>query len=206
MKFFTRVVFLLLVWAIFPVVSAFAGSTNVLVQENGIFENAQVALLFLAGVVFMVRSFTEGRKVRHIFWMGTWFCLSCILRELDVEDLTVPQWVSLLGSGMGRNLLMGFGWIVLSAFFIKLYPELKGSFRKFYQSRTAIFLLSSGSILFLGSVFDHRSVSSDQSKFWEELFETIGYFLLLLASFSSKSIFSVQPEDLAALSPESEDA
>ena len=190
-----RVVYLLSVWAVFPVASAFAGSTNVLVKENGIFENAQVALLFLAGIVFMVQSFTVSRKARPILWAGAWFCLSCILRELDVEDLAVPQWVVWLGSGIGRNLIMGIGWIVLGLLALKSYPELKGSLWKFARSRTATFMLAAGVTLFLGSLFDHGFASAEKSKLWEELFETFGYFLLLLASFSSKSIFSVRSEE-----------
>ena len=160
-------------------------------QENGILENTQVALLLLSGIIFAVQSFAVVRKVRYILWMGAWFCLSIILRELDVEDLAVPQWVVWIGSGTGRNLIMAAGWGVLGVIAIKSYPELKGSFARIARSRTAIFVFAAGTLLLLGSLFDHETVVADQGMFWEEAFETIGYFLLLPAALFSRLISKV---------------
>ena len=154
-------------------------------------ENTQVALLLLSGLVFVVQSFRVERNYRVILWMGAWFCLSCILRELDVEDLAVPQWVVWAGSGMGRNLIMGAGWITLGVLAIKSYPELKGSFGRIARSRTAILVFIAGTMLLLGSLFDHESVMIERGKLLEEAFETIGYFLLLLAALTSQSIFKM---------------
>ena len=114
--------------------------------------------------------------------------LSMILRELDVEDLAVPHWVIAIGSGMGRNLIMGLGGIVLCLLAIKSYPELKGSFGTLARSRTARFLYASATILLLGSLFDHGTVSSEQSKLWEEGLELFAYLLLLPAAFFSPQI------------------
>jgi len=193
MKFSMRVVLLLSVWAVFPVTSAFAGSADELAQENGILENTQVVLLLLSGLVFVVQSFRVERNFRFILWMGAWLSPSIILRELDVEKLAVPQWMVWIGSGMGRNLIMGIGWIVLGLLALKSFPELKGAFRKIVRSRMAAFMLASVLILFLGSFFDHGYISSDKGKLWEESFEILGYFLLLPAAFLSKSLFPIFP-------------
>jgi len=179
---------LLLVLIALLVSPAFAGGADELAQENGVLENTQVVLLFLSGIIFTVQSFSVERNLRFILWMGAWFCLSSILRELDVEKLEVQQWVIAIGSGTGRNLIMGFGWIALCLLAIKSYPEWNGSFRRMARSRTAIFMYSSATILLLGSLFDHGAISVDHGKFWEELFETIGYFLLLPAALLSRSI------------------
>ncbi len=168
--------------------SVFAGIPDVVAEENGVLENTQVALLLLSGLVFVVQSFRVERNLRFILWMGAWLSPSIILRELDIEKLAVPQWVIAIGSGTGRNLIMGFGWIALCLLAIKSYPELKGSFRRIARSRTAILVYSAVTMLLLGSLFDHGSISEDQSKFWEEIFETFGYFILLLAALFSKSI------------------
>ena len=185
---------------------ALAVGSDELAQENGVLENTQVALLLLSGLVFVVQSVSVERSLRFILWMGAWLSPSIILRELDVEKLAVPQWVIAIGSGMGRNLIMGIGWVFLCALAIKTYSKWKGSFRMIARSRMAIFMYSSVAMLLLGSLFDHGLLSAEQGKLWEELFETVGYFLLLLASFFSKSIFSVRSEDIATLSPESEEA
>ena len=181
----------------------FSGNADVGAQENGVLENTQVVLLFLSGLIFAVHSFSVARNVRFLLWMGAWFCLSSILRELDVEKLAVPQWVVWIGSGMGRNVIMGVGWIVLCVLAIKSYPEWKGSFRRIARSRTAIFMYSSATILLLGSLFDHGS-RTDQGKLWEELFETIGYFLLLSAAFFLQSISSMRAEAIVVSNPGSE--
>lgn len=180
--------YLLLALFVFLVSPAFAGEVDVVAQENGILENTQVALLLMTALVFAVKSVAVVRRVRFILWMGAWFCLSIILRELDVEDLAVPQWVVWVGSGMGRNLIMGIGWIVLGVVAIKSYPELKGSFGMIARSRTAILVFFAGILLLLGSIFDHESVMIERGKLVEEALETLGYFLLLPAALTSPSI------------------
>lgn len=178
---------------IFLAIPVFAGNADMVAQENGILENTQVALLLLSGIIFTMKSFAVARHIRRILWMGAWFCLSCILRELDVEDLAVPQWVVWVGSGMGRNLIMGIGWIVLGVVAIKSYPELKDSFGRIARSRTAILVFIAGTMLLLGSLFDHTSIMAEHGKLLEEACETLGYFLLLSAAFLSKSILPVSP-------------
>ena len=131
MNFSRRIFFWPLAAVVFLASSAFAGGADAMAQENGILENTQVALLLLSGIIFAVQSFAVVRKVRYILWMGAWFCLSIILRELDVEDLAVPQWVVWIGSGTGRNLIMAAGWGVLGVIAIKSYPELKVTFQFF---------------------------------------------------------------------------
>lgn len=167
---------------------AFSGDTGVVAQENGLLENAQVAFLLLSGIIFTVRSFTAARHARYILWMGAWFCLSVILRELDVEELAVPQWVVWMGSGTGRNLIMAAGWGVLGVMAIKSYSEWKGSVVRLVWSRTAILMFAAGTLLLLGSLFDHETVMAEQGVLWEETLETIGYFLLIPAALCSQSI------------------
>ncbi len=198
MNFCRRIFCLSLVLATLLVSSALAGEAGELAQENGALENTQVALLFLSGLFFVAQSFLSARSIRHIFWIGAWFCLSCIVRELDVEDLAVPRWVILIGSGMGRNLIMAAGWGVLGVFAIKSYPELKGLLGRIARSRTVIFMFSAGTILLLGSLFDRGLISSVHGMFWEEIFETIGYFLLLLAAIFSSMILEEKALPLGA--------
>ncbi len=180
-----RTLCLPLVLVVFLVSPALAGGAGELAQENGVLENTQVALLLLSGLIFVVQSFRVERNLRFILWMGAWLSPSIILRELDIETLAIPQWVIMIGSGTGRNLIMGFGWIALCVIAIKSYSELKGSFGRIARSRMAIFMYSSAILLLLGSLFDHGSMA-DQGKLWEEAFETIGYFLLLPAALFSE--------------------
>ena len=199
MNFRQRILYLSLVLFALLVSPALAGGADELAQENGVLENMQVALLLLSGLIFVVQSFRVERSFRFILWMGAWLSPSIILRELDVEKLAVPQWMIAIGSGMGRNLIMGIGWIALCVIAIKSYSEWKGSFKRIARSRTAIFMYSSATLLLLGSLFDHGSMA-DQGKLWEEAFETIGYFLLLPAALFSPSISTAMPKPSSFLS------
>lgn len=162
---------------------AMAVEADVLVRENGILENTQIAILLLSGAVFVVQSLFIHPGLRFIPWMGAWLSPSIILRELDVEKLAVPYWVILIGSGIGRNLIMGIGWIVLGVLAMKSYPVLKAHFGKIVHSQSAIYTLSAVLLLFLGASFDHGPSTTGRDILWEEIFETIGYFLLLPAAF-----------------------
>ena len=193
MNFCRGILWLSLLLVALLVSPALAGGAGELAQENGVLENTQIALLLLSGLVFVVQSFSVERNLRFILWMGVWLSPSIILRELDIETLAVPQWVIAIGSGTGRNLIMGVGWIALCLLAIKSYSTWKGSFRRIARSRMAIFMYSAVTMLLLGSLFDHRAISEGQGKLWEELFETIGYFLLLPAAFFSKSILQSSP-------------
>ncbi|MEN8260277.1 MAG: hypothetical protein ABFS02_06780 [Pseudomonadota bacterium] len=185
MKFHQKKVFWPLAWVICFALPAFAGDAGVVAQENGLLENTQVAFLLLSGIIFTVQSFTAERYARCFLWMAAWFCLSIIVRELDVEDLAVPQWVVWIGSGIGRNLIMAAGWGALGVIAIKSYSEWKSSVVRMARSRTAVFMFITGTLLLLGSLFDHETVMAEQGMFWEEILETIGYFLLLPAAIFS---------------------
>ncbi len=172
----------------FLVAPSLAGGAGELAEENGVIENTQVALLLLSGLIFVVQSFRVEQNYRLIPWMGAWLSPSIIFRELDIEKLAVPQWLIWVGSGMGRNLIMGFGWIALCVLAIRSYPALKNSVGRIARSRTAAFMLAAVTLLLLGSLFDHEAVMARHGKFWEEILETIGYSLFLPAAFYSGSI------------------
>ncbi|MEN7972268.1 MAG: hypothetical protein ABFR47_00385 [Verrucomicrobiota bacterium] len=159
-----------------------------MVRENGVLENTQVVFLLLSGLIFAVQSFFVARNIRIVLWMGAWFCLSCILRELDVDELAVPCWVILIGSGLGRNLIMGVGWITLGVIAIRSHSELRSKFGSMVRSRTAIFVFAAGILLLLGSLFDRETIATAHGKLWEEASEVFGYFLLLPAALFSRSI------------------
>ncbi len=188
MNFYQKTLYLSLVLVVFSVSPVLAGGGGELAQENGVLENTQIVLLLLSGLIFVIQSFRVERNYRIIFWMGAWLSPSIIFRELDIEKLAVPQWLIWIGSGTGRNLIMGFGWIALCVLAIKSYSKLKGSFRRIARSRMAILIYSTVIILLLGSLFEHGTIPVEHGMFWEEISEMMAYFLLLLASVFSGSI------------------
>ena len=171
-----------------PIVSIHAAESAGVAHENGMLENAQVLFLFLSGMVFVFQSVSADRLTRLLLWMGAWLCLSFILRELDVEDLPVPQWVVLMGSGMGRNLIMAAGWGFLGVMAIKSFSDLKGKFLGVLKSKTAIFGMVACTFLVFGAVFEGLTEAINYKQVLEEVSEFFGYFFLIPAAFFSKSI------------------
>lgn len=183
MRVFLKKIFLLMLGFCCFVASAQAADSTALAQENGVLENAQVVFLFVSGIIFFFQSFSAGRLTRLLLWMAGWLCLSFILRELDVDKLPVPSWVVLIGSGMGRNLIMAAGWGFLAVLVIKSFSDLKGNLWVVFKSKTAILGMVACAFLVFGAIFEELKF-----QLLEESSEALGYFLLIPSAFFSKSI------------------
>lgn len=82
--------------------------------ENNLLESTQALTLALA-LVFLVPVFDSVRNDRLIAVFMSLLSLGFILRELDVEQFDLPNILILLGSGKGRNLLLGTGLLLTLA-------------------------------------------------------------------------------------------
>ena len=80
--------------------------------ENNLLESTQALTLALALVFFLVPVFDSVRNDRLIAVFLSLLSLGFILRELDVEQFDLPNLLILLGSGKGRNLLLGTGLLL----------------------------------------------------------------------------------------------
>ncbi len=78
-------------------------------------DSTQVLTLALALVFFLVPVFDSVRNDRLIAVFMSLLSLGFILRELDVEQFDLPNILILLGSGKGRNLLLGTGLLLTLA-------------------------------------------------------------------------------------------
>ena len=114
-------------------------------------------------------------------------CLTFVLRELDVDELAVPNWVILAGSGTGRNIILGGCWIAFGVFIFKSFSELKGIFKHIICSRSGVLFIAAGVLLLGGDFFD-RSVEADCAQLVEEILETLGYASLFIAGIVSRFI------------------
>lgn len=156
-------------------------------RENGPLENIQVLLLLLGFICFLAPVKKSNPGFRCILLTGAMLSLSFILRELDVEDLAVPQWVILIASGTCRNIIMGTGWLVLGAFIIKCLPELKKLVKQIVLSRIGVLLAASALLLMAGSPFDHKQIVIEHGRLYEEIFEIMGYVLVLVVAVTLNS-------------------
>ncbi len=88
--------------------------------EDGIVELAQSWLLVAAVLLCLIQIIREKRRMtRNLLVLFALVFTSVLLREVDVEDFAWPRIFILLGSGPGRDILLGlcwlaYGWFALS--------------------------------------------------------------------------------------------
>jgi hypothetical protein len=148
--------------------------------ENNLLESTQALTLALALVFFLVPVFDSVRNDRLIAVFMSLLSLGFILRELDVEQFDLPNILILLGSGKGRNLLLGTGLLLTLAtalFKFRYYLSLS---RCFFRHGAGIATLFAGLFLVIGDMFE--KIDIPYHVLYEESLELVGYAILLLAA------------------------
>jgi|TARA_B100000768_G_scaffold137660_1_gene128733 hypothetical protein len=148
--------------------------------ENNLLESTQALTLALALVFFLVPVFDSVRNDRLIAVFLSLLSLGFILRELDVEQFDLPNLLILLGSGKGRNLLLGTGLLltlVTALFKFRYYLSLS---RCFFRHGAGIATLFAGLFLVVGDIFE--KIDIPYHVLYEESLELVGYAILLLAA------------------------
>ena len=143
-------------------------------------ESTQALTLALALVFFLVPVFDSVRNDRLIAVFLSLLSLGFILRELDVEQFDLPNLLILLGSGKGRNLLLGTGLLltlVTALFKFRYYLSLS---RCFFRHGAGIATLFAGLFLVVGDIFE--KIDIPYHVLYEESLELVGYAILLLAA------------------------
>lgn len=154
-------------------------------EENRLLEWGQVIFLACAAVVCLIRM-AVGAAAKRFFPFGFLFLtfLTFLLREVDVEDFPLPDIVVLLGSGQGRNILLGAAWIVYLVLLLSRPLRLPATAYRFLTSRVGTYF-TAGILCYLAAMpFDKNMLDLSQSAllFGEEALELAGTFLLFLAS------------------------
>ena len=173
---FTGLVF----WSVYAV---FILNQTTIYQENGLLENVQVLTLSIACFTFLLTAAHRRRNNKLLFLFFALICLSCVLRELDVEDLNVPDFVIFIGSGIGRNVILTIGFIAIfiyAAFNFAYYKEVS---RKFLFSKSCLLIIGAGILLCIGSLFEKLGAVRHHV-FYEEISELAGYLMVLLMAFT----------------------
>jgi len=148
--------------------------------ENNLLESTQALTLALALVFFLVPVFDSVRNDRLIAVFLSLLSLGFILRELDVEQFDLPNLLILLGSGKGRNLLLGTGLLltlITALFKFRYYLSLS---RCFFRHGAGIATLFAGLFLVVGDMFE--KIDIPYHVLYEESLELLGYAVLLLAA------------------------
>lgn len=88
-------------------------------EEGALAETLQWVLLAAAVLLCLSELLRrQPRLSRNLLLLFVLFFVTLLLRELDVEDLALPQVLVALGSGPGRDVWLGASWAISGCFAI----------------------------------------------------------------------------------------
>ena len=149
--------------------------------ENGVLENIQVFTLLAACITFFLPVIYQKREDKLILVFFALLCLAFILREVDVEKLDIPSILIFMGSGIGRNILLAFGFITIIIYAVLNNTYYQNLVKVFILSKEGILLIIAGLLLGIGDYFEHAKLLHHHV-FIEEMFELSGYTVILLTA------------------------
>jgi len=150
--------------------------------ENGPLENIQVFTLSLACLVFFLPAVCQERNDKLFQLFLSLLCLSFVLREVDIEDLNVPNILISIGSGTGRNVLLIIGFIAIFSSMLFNLTHQKKVLKRYVLSKGGLLLVTAGILLCIGSLFEEMTLVAHHA-FFEEMSELTGYVIILLVAF-----------------------
>jgi len=177
-------------FAIWATYSVFALGRVQIYAENGLIESTQVYLLALACGIYLATLALEKRSDKLLLLSCSLLCYGFIVRELDIETFAVPQALVVVGSGVGRTMILA---LVIVA--IGLYAALTdlAHYRKaaaeFLRSRPGVLLMAGGVFLVVGE-FIEKSKILPHGDFFEEMAELFAYLLIFLSSIAGNFFLS----------------
>ena len=142
--------------------------------ENGILENIQVFTITIAGLLLFLPVINQKRTDKLVLLFFAFLCLSFVLREVDVEDLSIPDVLKSVGSGAGRNVILAAGFITMFSFAIFNVMHYKNVLRSFFASQKGAWILMAGILICFGEVFESMKYVPHHVLL-EELSELSGY-------------------------------
>ena len=182
---------------IFALLVVYIGGLSVLwvqnpgiARENGLMENFQAALLAGGTLIsFGALLLPNHRHTRFVLMALMLMLLGCFLREVDLERLNLPAFLIVMGSGIGRNLLMGTAALAVLVTFVWNYRILKSVVIAFLRHEACIPFYLGLFFYLAGTLFDTGffDITRESNYFLEEMCENIAtYFLALGAIWTAR--------------------
>lgn len=159
-----------------------------LLQENNLLENIQALTLTLSMATFLYACFKD--RLRSIAFLCAAICLAFILREIDIENLHVPNLAVVLFSGIGKYILMLLLLCPSTLWVLKNYKI------TFLTERVIIpfsqFAVLSIIFFALSWIFDKGVFDTNQNILFEELSELNAYLLIFITALLYNKKFATQ--------------
>ncbi len=174
--------------------SVFVLHDSTIYAENGLLENMQALLLTVSSVLFLTPLVLQRKPVKLILLFCALLSCSFALRELDIERFPVHNFLILIGSGTGRNIILSvaFAALLLYAGFRFSYYWHAGM--TFLRSRSGLLLILAGLFLVIGTLFE-KSDWMVYHVFYEEISELYAYCFIAMSAFAANAGVSAAPAE-----------
>lgn len=153
-------------------------------REHGLMENVQAALLIMTFFVYLMLAIFSKEKSKLIFLFFALLCYSFILREVTLWKLDVPNFLKLIGSGVGRDVSIGAAFVIIIVYALKNFNFYKQASIDFLRVRTGVLLSLTLLLLLVGAYFDKKTAIVFH-QYYEEISEFFAYVLFLLSALAN---------------------
>ena len=132
-----------------------------------------MCLLLLSLVITIYIALDSVREDKIISIILSIALFGILLREIDLEDFSMPMWIIVIGSGSGRTILLSLMLAPVLLFMVVKYQQYYGLVKNYFMSQVGLSLFLSFCLLLIGSLFEHEYLLS--RTLIEESFELIAY-------------------------------
>lgn len=164
------------------IVGAYISGFTTLGQENGPLENAQVALLFSAFLLALVKWRDDlTNQFQFLLWGAGLLAISFFLRELDLRRTGLSDWIIFFTSEKGRTWITVLLWLPFLLFIGRNFRWVVDTGLCYARSYSFWLYVVAAIWLVAGAFFDKGIIATDHKYFMEEILELNGYAFFLLA-------------------------
>lgn len=196
-------VFMLFTVAIFVVLSILFTTRPGLAAENGLYESLQLVLITLAFLVALINVFSHKRKKLIYISIGfTLLSIGFFLRELELRSTDFPEWLIYITSPTGSAIITALLFLPFILYSLRHLLFTWQSGLCFLQTQYFWIMLLAATFLFAGGVFDREWISDEYSLFFEEFFETAGYYTMAWALFKMTPMFQAYEAQIYRKKPD----
>lgn len=151
-------------------------------REDGLLENLQALVLLATMIVALWQHWVQRADVGLAPLFLALVCFSGLLRELDVERYDIPQILILLGSGLGKRILLGALWLGFFAWAIRRRREVWSEGVGLLGRLAGRCMLLAPALILVAGLLDKKILPLPYPVFFEELLELNAYAVMLLAA------------------------
>lgn len=155
-----------------------------LADENGLYENIQLVLIAFAFVLALLNALSHQQK--KLIYISLGFALlsfGFFLRELELRGTDFPDWLIYVSSPTGSAIITTLVFLPYILYSLRHIIFAWQSSVCFMKTGYFWMMALAAAFLFAGGIFDREWISDEYGLFFEEFFETAGYYALVWALF-----------------------